>query len=451
MTNPTTTRRILSVSELTFRIKTSLEEQFNFVWVSGEVSNFRRPVSGHFYFTLKDELAQINAVMFRGQNQNLKFDLENGMAVTGLGRISVYEPRGAYQIILEYLEPHGIGELQVAFEQLKQRLAQDGFFSDGHKKPLPFLPGKISLITSPTGAVIHDMRQIIDRRFPNIATQIVPVKVQGDHAIQEIVAALQAVNKQQDSDVIILARGGGSLEDLQAFNSEQVAKAIYCSEIPVISAVGHETDFTIADFVADVRAATPSVAAELATPLKADLIRRCAQLRRALANQLSTYLGRQRSELMRLTHRIADPRHKIVNTRFRIDELTDRLVRNMSTLIQLRRDSSTWKSEKLYLYSPLNRVHMFNAKLDLLKSKILNKLNILINNKTGSIDTMNARLQALNPMSVLARGYSITRLSDGTVVRSGNDVAIGQNLEVILYKGSLGVAVVSKNSPSADK
>ncbi len=450
MTNSPTTRRIYSVSELTLRIKASLEEQFNFIWVTGEVTNYRRPVSGHFYFSLKDDAAQINAVMFRGQNQNLKFALENGMAVTGLGRISVYEPRGVYQIILEYLEPHGIGELQVAFEQLKQRLFQEGLFSDEHKKPIPFLPSKISLITSPTGAVVHDMRQTINRRFPNIAIQIVPVKVQGSTAIQEIVVALDMVNKQLESDVIILARGGGSLEDLQAFNSERVAKAIYRSGIPVISAVGHETDFTIADFVADLRAATPSVAAELATPLKADLIRRCDDLRRTLASCLISYLSRQRDELKSLTLRIVDPRNKIVDMRFRIDELTDRLVKNMKTLLHVRRDLSTWKSEKLYLNAPLNRVEILKSKLDLINSKLFNKLDIFISSKVGLIDALNARLQALSPNAVLARGYSITRLPDGTVVRSGDDVVIGQNLEVMLYKGRLGVTVDSKNSSNPD-
>ncbi len=450
MTNSTTTRRIYSVSELTRRIKSSLEEQFNFIWVSGEISNFRRPVSGHFYFTLKDDLAQINAVMFRGQNQNLKFELENGMAITGLGRISVYEPRGVYQIILEYLEPHGIGELQVAFEQLKQRLAQEGFFSDENKKPIPFLPNKISLITSPTGAVIHDMRQIINRRFPDIAIQIVPVKVQGDNAIHEIVAALEVVNSQQDSDVIILARGGGSLEDLQAFNSEPVAKAIYCSEIPVISAIGHETDFTIADFVADVRAATPSVAAELVAPLKADLIRRCENLHRALTSRTTTYLRRQRNELKRLAGRIVDPRNKIVDMRFRIDELTDRLIKNMSALLSVRRDISTWKSEKLYLNSPLHRIDILKAKLDLINSIVLNKLEFIINSKVGSIDALKARLQALSPKSVLARGYSITRLPDGTVVRSADAVGLGQKLDVMLFQGSLGATVNSKSSTDQD-
>jgi exodeoxyribonuclease VII large subunit len=446
MPDATMTRHVLSVSELTLRIKASLEKQFAFVWITGEVTNFRRPVSGHFYFALKDEQAQISAVMFRGQNQNLKFDLENGMAVTGLGRISVYEPRGAYQIILEYLEPHGVGALQVAFEQLKQRLGQEGYFSDAHKKELPFLPCKISLITSPTGAVVHDMQQTIHRRFANMPIQIYPVKVQGNLAIPEIVAALQAVNSRKDSDVIILARGGGSLEDLQAFNSEQVAKAIYSSEIPVISAIGHETDFTIADFVADVRAATPSVAAELATPLKIDLIRRCQELRRALSNRLTDHLQRLSANLKNATQRLVDPRHKMADMRFRIDELTERLIKNMENLRQVKRDHWAWKSETLYLNAPLNRINILKSNIYITYSNLQNILNNYYDKKRSAIDVLQARLQDLNPRAILARGYSITRCASGSIVRSAHDVAIGQSLQVILYKGHLGVTVDMKNS-----
>jgi exodeoxyribonuclease VII large subunit len=238
-------QKIYTVSELNANLKAIIEESFPFVWIFGEISNFRIPVSGHFYFTLKDDTSQINAVMFRGQQRNLKFEPEDGMSVTGMGRVSVYEPRGTYQIILEYLEPSGIGALQVAFEKLKMRLGEEGYFDDAFKIPLPFLPNKISVITSPTGAVVHDILKTANRRFPNVPIQIIPVKVQGKGAAEEIVAALELLNAVGDSEVAILARGGGSLEDLQAFNSEQVAKAIFASKIPIVSAVGHETDYTI--------------------------------------------------------------------------------------------------------------------------------------------------------------------------------------------------------------
>ena len=268
-----TTQKVYTISELNADIKWLLEERFPFVWIIGEVSNFRIPASGHFYFTLKDEFSQLNAVMFRGQQQKLRFQPEDGMNITGLGRLSVYEPRGTYQIILEYMEPAGIGALQIAYEKLKAQLAEEGLFDEKHKKPIPFLPQKIALITSPSGAVVHDMLNIINRRFPNVHIQIYPVKVQGDGAEDEIVDALALLNQSADVDVTIVARGGGSLEDLQTFNVERVARSVFESHIPVISAVGHETDFTITDFVADLRASTPSAAAELAVPVKNELLR----------------------------------------------------------------------------------------------------------------------------------------------------------------------------------
>ena len=444
MAETTPTRRVLSVSELTFRIKSSLEKQFTFVWIKGEVSNFRRPMSGHYYFSLKDDNAQINAVMFKGQNKNLKFDIEDGMAITGLGRISVYEPRGTYQIILEYVEPHGTGELQIAFEQLKKRLSAEGLFDDDHKKALPFLPQKISLITSPTGAVVHDMQQTIHRRFPNIAIQIVPVKVQGDGAIEEIVAALSTVNERRESDVIIVARGGGSIEDLQAFNSEPVAKAIYASEIPVISAVGHETDFTIADFVADVRAATPSVAAELATPLKNELSKRCLDFSQFLLRRFQSYLAYQRDILSDLTRRVVDPRRKIVDMRIHIDDLSEMQVKNMRLLLRSNHERRSWLTEKLRLNSPLNRVDILKSKLNLMDSNLKNLIGNEISKQRSIIDVLNTRLHDLNPRAVLARGYSITRSTDGTIVRSSDEVDVGQELEVILDRGNLGVTVENK-------
>jgi exodeoxyribonuclease VII large subunit len=236
-------RQIYSVHKLTEKIKLLLEKNFPMVWVCGEISNLRIPSSGHAYFTLKDDKAQIAAVMFRGQMRQLQFELEDGLAIIGLGRISVYEPRGTFQIILEYVEPKGAGALQLAFEQLKQKLAREGLFDASHKTTLPFLPETIAVITSPTGAAIRDILHVVQRRFPNVRIEIVPVAVQGDAASKEITRALSIVNLRAAADVIILARGGGSLEDLAAFNTETVARAIFASSIPVISAVGHETDF----------------------------------------------------------------------------------------------------------------------------------------------------------------------------------------------------------------
>ena len=289
-------RRIYTVSELTRNIKRFLEEAYPFVWVAGEISNFRTPVSGHYYFTMKDSGAQIGAVMFRAQNRHLAFKPEDGMAIIAMGRLNVYEPRGIYQVIVEYLEPEGIGVLQLAFEQLKARLAEEGLFDEKHKSPLPFLPQKIGVVTSPSGAVVRDIIQVINRRFPNLVVEVAPVKVQGEGASEEIAEALQLLNERDDIDVVVVARGGGSLEDLQAFNSEIVARAIFSSKVPVVSAVGHETDFTIADFAADLRAPTPSAAAEIIVPVKYELVKRIGEMRSALRTGIvqcfrNNYLG----------------------------------------------------------------------------------------------------------------------------------------------------------------
>ena len=323
-----TTRKVYTISELNADIKLLLEEQFPFVWIIGEISNFRIPASGHFYFTLKDESCQLNAVMFRGQQQKLKFEPEDGLNITGMGRLSVYEPRGTYQIILEYMEPAGIGALQIAYEKLKARLNEEGLFDEKHKKPIPFLPQKIALITSPTGAVVHDMLTIIKRRFPNMHIQIFPVKVQGVGAEDEIVDALTLLNQTNDVDVAIVARGGGSLEDLQSFNAERVVRSVFESQIPVISAVGHETDYTITDFVADLRAPTPSAAAELAVPVKNELLRIVNNNFVALEFRVCHLIERFRRNLVDLAKGLVDPKKQIQDWRLRIDDFSARINRN---------------------------------------------------------------------------------------------------------------------------
>ena len=278
------TREILTVTELTRQVQDILEATFDQLWVEGEISNLRRPASGHLYFTLKDEDSQIRAVLFRPVARALKFDLEDGMHIVCRARMNVYKPRGEYQLILDYAEPRGVGALQIAFEQLKAKLQAEGLFDAVHKKPIPYLPSRIGVVTSPSGAVIRDILNITKRRFPSVGILIAPVRVQGAEAPAEIVEALHHLNEMPGIDVIIVARGGGSLEDLMAFNSEGVARAIFASRIPVISAVGHEIDFTIADFVADLRAPTPSAAAELVVPMRGELTQQIRALTARLVN-----------------------------------------------------------------------------------------------------------------------------------------------------------------------
>ena len=279
-------RQIYTVSQLNDEIKNLLETQFSDIWVEGEISNFRIPGSGHFYFTLKDSSSQLRGVCFKSQNRLLKFRPEDGLAVLSRGRLTVYEPRGEYQLVVDYMEPRGLGSLQLAFEQLKAKLQKEGLFDPTHKKPLPLLPQKIAVVTSPTGAVIRDILRVLRRRNRGLHVLIYPVRVQGEGAGQEIASGVRYLDTLPDVDVIITARGGGSIEDLWAFNDEIVVRAIFNSRIPVISAVGHETDFTIADFVADMRAPTPSAAAEIVSAVRSDLQERTAnsvsRLRKAL-------------------------------------------------------------------------------------------------------------------------------------------------------------------------
>jgi exodeoxyribonuclease VII large subunit len=431
-------RRIYSVFELTQSIKSLLEGRFAFVWISGEISNYRMPSSGHCYFTLKDDRAQINAVMFKGQKRNLNFDLEDGQTIIGLGRLSVYEPRGTYQIILEYIEPKGVGALQLAFEQLKKRLFDEGLFDDRYKKPLPIMPRKISLVTSPTGAVVHDMMNVIFRRFPNIHIEIVPVKVQGTGAVDEIVRALQLLDERYDTDLIIVARGGGSLEDLQAFNSEAVARAVFDARIPVVSAVGHEIDYTIADFVADLRAPTPSAAAELTVPLKKDLCQRHINATNALKSNMTNHLNRKRLALNQISKWLIDPRKGVYDLRLRMDDLHSRLIRLTFRGVRQKKEQLKWRTNALISNNPNSLITKLKERNDVLIEKLLIFFDKFLNDNRHRLRELSVRINALNPAAILDRGYSITRTIPGAVViRYAEEVSVQQKVEVVLAKGSL--------------
>jgi exodeoxyribonuclease VII large subunit len=439
-------RKVYTVSQLNAAIKSLLEEQFPFVWIVGEISNFRIPVSGHFYFTLKDEASQINAVMFRGQQRQLKFEPEDGMRITGMGRLSVYEPRGTYQIILEYLEPAGVGALQIAYEKLKARLAQEGLFDEKHKQPIPFLPQKIVLITSPSGAVVHDMLNVIDRRFPNMKIQIFPVKVQGSGAKDEIVAALELLNQTTDVDVAILARGGGSLEDLQAFNTERVAKAAFACRIPVIAAVGHETDYTIVDFVADLRAPTPSAAAELAVPVKNELLQLVNDTFSALGYRMFNVIERLRLNLTDIAKRMVDPKKQIEDLRLRLDDFASRLSRQALILLEHKKERLKWWQDRLAANSPNSQIYNLNVIIKQDLYNLFKTFSKILEHQSARLGELRARLETLSPIAILDRGYSITRtIPDLKVIRNPRSVSINQDLEVMVAKGSLTCRVKEKS------
>ncbi|KPA16975.1 exodeoxyribonuclease VII large subunit [Candidatus Magnetomorum sp. HK-1] len=434
-------RRIFSVSEITRSIRTILEQKFPFVWISGEISNFRKPTSGHYYFTLKDKMSQINTVMFRGQNRQLKFDIEDGLQINGMGRLTVYEPYGNYQIILEYAEPVGLGALQLAFEQLKTRLSQEGLFNKKYKQSLPFIPDHISVVTSPQGAVIHDIMNVVKQRFPR-TVQLVPVNVQGQRAADEIVAALKMVNAQQRSQVIILARGGGSLEDLQAFNEEKVARAVFSSAIPVVSAIGHETDYTIVDFVADLRAPTPSAAAALIVPERRELVQKLNSSQNALFNALASVIHYRRITLKNLSARLKSPRSVFEDMRLKLDDRTDKLIGSMQKVLNTRANILNRHLNRMIIAGPQNRVVTSKKELNWRTTAFIRIIEKYYEQHRSRLNNLQGRLNALDPYAILKRGYSVTRaLPENTIVKDAENLEPGQHLEIMLASGSIEVTV----------
>ncbi len=437
---------IYTVSELNGQLKKLIEDKYPFIWVTGEISNFSVPVSGHSYFSLKDNNSLINCVMFRNQRKRLKFIPENGMKITGMGRISLYEPRGSYQLIFEHMEPKGAGALQIAFEQLKTKLAQEGLFDESLKKPIPFLPSKISIITSGTGAAVRDVIIVSKRRFPGICLEIVPAKVQGDDSEHEIANAIALVNSIGKSELIILCRGGGSIEDLAAFNSEKVARAIHDSDIPIISAIGHETDFTIADFVSDLRAPTPSAAAEIAVPDRNDLNNRLLSIKKAMVKELGSYIISLKSRINELNSRLKTPERIMDDMQFRLEDIDTRLIVSVKNIIYSNKEKLEWFFKSLYANNPGRDINLFKKNYSDLKSRL--RIGIRNNAERCRMkhDRLKANLEALNPSAVLKRGYSITKKHPkGSIIMDSESIETGDTIEVILAKGKLLCQVKNKN------
>jgi exodeoxyribonuclease VII large subunit len=439
--------KIYSVTSLTKEIQDLIEDRFDFVWVEGEISNFSSPASGHYYMVLKDDKAQIRAVMFRMQARYLKFRPENGMKVIVQGRIGIYATRGEYQIILDYLEPMGVGALALAFEQLKKKLAAQGIFDQDIKKPLPFLPQRVAVITSPTGAAIRDFLKIIRRRFANIEIVIVPVRVQGEEATQDMVDALELVNRELKPDVIVLTRGGGSLEDLWAFNREELALAIRRSRIPVVSAVGHEIDLTISDLAADLRAPTPSAAAELLVVEKESLITRLGEIQNRLVSLIRLIIKNRKQELAHVSKGLKDPGKRLADTWMRLDGIHSRLVRIMELTLRDARKSINTEARTLILHSPANIMTSLRQRLDFQKTSLGRAMNRSLTERNMSLSLLNKRIEDLSPLSILKRGYSITRkLPEKAVVRNTAGVEKGEQVQVLLGEGQLECRVEKVNS-----
>lgn len=429
-------RPIYTVTQLTREIKNLLERNFEYIWVEGEISNLRIPTSGHIYFTLKDETAQIRAVMFRLQSRLLKFEPGDGLQVISYGRISVYEPRGEYQLIIDYLEPKGLGALQLAFEQLKQKLAQEGLFDPAHKKPIPPLPQKIGIVTSPTGAAIRDMLKIIERRYANVHILIYPVRVQGPGAAQEIAQAIKDLNEWPNIDVIIVGRGGGSLEDLWAFNEEIVARAIFNSKVPIISAVGHEIDYTIADFVADLRALTPSAAAELVVQEKIELLEGLANLNNRLFHKFRSFLEIKREKLQSLLYRLIDPRKRLSDQRLRIDDLSSRLFKGVRQIMLKKKEIFQLKKDYLFLHHPGRQISPTSLHLQQLFRQMILAEKGEIRLLRQKWQSWAEKLKTLNPLAILERGYSIAwLLPRGEIIKDVSFLKPEDEVRVKVHKG----------------
>lgn len=444
-------RRIYSVSELTEQIRSLLESNYSSVWIKGEISNYKKAPSGHSYFTLKDDSAQIRSVMFKLQGRFIKFRLEDGLQILAWGRVSVYSPRGEYQLIIDTIEPVGLGSLMLSFEQLKMKLAGEGLFDPGKKRALPKFPKTVGVVTSSSGAAVRDIIKIIQRRSPHLNIIVSPATVQGDKAPQEIVSALRRVSSVPEVEAIIIGRGGGSVEDLWAFNSEEVVREVAHCAKPIVSAVGHETDFTLTDFAADLRASTPSAAAELLAPDVSEMKVAVQTLFIRLKNSVFNGLERRSSALDEWYKRLYDPRRAILLKRQQLDDLVIRLKNSVRRNLDSRINNYDELRKRL-------KVELLRRKLDackedtqVLNSRFTRAINACLAETQNGLLILMGKLDNLSPLKVLARGYSITfRLEDGKTVTDSGSVELREKLRIKLSRGELITEVMEKRRAIVD-
>jgi exodeoxyribonuclease VII large subunit len=460
---PHQTRRIWPVRELVSQVRESVEEKFGDIWVEGEISNYRPAPSGHLYFTLKDADAQLPIVLFRRQAMLLRFRPEDGLHVLVRGRVSVYEQRGQLQLVAETMQPVGAGSLQLAFEQLKERLKAEGLFDAARKRPLPAFPRTVGIVTSPTGAVIRDFLNIVARRHSGLSVLLVPVSVQGDQAPAEIEAAINYLNSAHLNgavpphaplvDLIVLARGGGSLEDLAAFNSERVARAIVSSKLPVVSAIGHETDFTIADFAADLRAPTPSAAAELITEAQHKIAEHLATYEHRLDRAARFQLLQARQRLTRLPVSRAESRVSMLLHRSaqRVDDHSQRLDSALDRTLRLHQSRVADLAASVLRHDPRQALAQARERLLACRTHLDRSAERLIHTSEAALSSLDARLHSLSPLSVLDRGYALVLSAEGALVRSSAQLSPGDLVATRLANGSFTSRVESSSeahSPS---
>jgi exodeoxyribonuclease VII large subunit len=439
-------RRVYTVSELNAAIRGILDREFQDIWVAGEISGTKLAASGHYYFTLKEREAQVRCVCFRSTHRYLKFKPQDGVAVLARGRIDVFEARGEYQLLVEFLEPQGAGALQFAFEQLKKMLAAEGLFDTARKRPLPRLPRRIGIVTSPRGAVISDILQILERRFPGLHMRLFPALVQGEGSVEEVCRGLEYFSRSKWADLVIVARGGGSLEDLWTFNEEAVARAIAACAVPVVSAVGHETDVTIADFVADLRAPTPSAAAELVVPARDEIEGRIENFRRHLTQAARYRLAMARRELDRQgIERTLAVFHRAVGRRLqRVDEQDYRLREQMRASIDGWHRRQRGLEGRLRDYDPRPRFARSRQRLESAQAALAQAIRLGLARRAGRTEALAAKLSQLGPLSILDRGYAIVTIESGEIVKSSQAAPPGSAIYVRLSRGNL-AATVTRN------
>lgn len=436
-------QKIYQVSELNQKVRMMLEGEFINIWISAEISNLVKAASGHWYFSLKDNRAQVKAAMFKGNNRSVRAPIDNGTQVLVRGRISLYEPRGDYQFIVETMEPAGEGLLKQQFEALKQKLNQMGLFDQDVKRPIPPNPKRVGIITSPTGAAVHDILTVLKRRSPQTEVVIYPTMVQGEHAAANLIWAIDAANYRQEVDVLIVGRGGGSLEDLWSFNDEALAHTIYNSALPIISAVGHEVDFSISDFAADLRAPTPSAAAEIVSTDQTEVLER---INRLYSRLLLAYGNQHKGQKLRLaklnkTLSLLHPSHKIQLSQQKTDELQMRMSQVMMSKLNAEKNRVANTRQRLIAHSPVKTISEHKRWLIELKRDLTTSVARNLENAQNKFSNVTQKLHIVSPLATLERGYSITMKQDGQVVKQQADVTAGDSLTIKLADGQVKATV----------
>ncbi len=439
--NNTSNVNILSVSEFVRNVKSVLEYNFPAVWVAGEISNLAMPRSGHWYFTLKDDQGQVRCAMFRQSNQRLNFRPDEGSQVLVKARVSLYEARGDFQLIVDSMEDAGVGALQRAYEELKNKLQTQGLFDQQHKKPLPEIPRCAGIITSATGAALHDILNVLKRRFPSLPIIIYPAQVQGEQAPEQLIHALNQAQEHAVCDVLIIGRGGGSIEDLWAFNNEPLARAIYQCSIPIISSVGHEVDFTICDFVADVRAATPSAAAELISPDQIEWINRLSGIENRFKQLIDQKVSSYQQQLQWLQKRLKHPGRALEEISQRIDELSTRMEQSLKVQLQFRREKLLTLSARLEQHSPAHLLTLKTDQLNYLHQRLQQSLQSYIEQRQHKLASLIREMDAYSPLTTLGRGYTLVKNEHNELIKSGSQLKAGQKLQLFFAEDQALVTV----------